>query len=257
MKVAFDSNIWRIIATPDTFPNEPSILDFVRLQQVIIDKRIEPFLSETIFTIESIRKKDRKSVVGASNTKVVVDETPTGDDTIKISIKIGPGKGLTFDDNPILKKHFDDALALGFKIVRIPRIAGLFNTEVEKVRLLQTNDELEKYHRKVFEVVEKIEAAGAGMAHISQIGKKFHQSWIDGIKNAPDSEEGKIAKAAAEWADGDSIAMSIAMECDYFCTRDKAKSAGEHSVLSSTNLAWLNSDYALKIITPEKLAQLI
>ncbi|GAI59278.1 unnamed protein product, partial [marine sediment metagenome] len=67
----------------------------------------------------------------------------------------------------------------------------------------------------------------------------------------------KIAKAAAEWADGDSVAISIALGCDYFCTRDQAKGAGSKSVLSQENLEWLKADYGFKTITPEELANLI
>ncbi|OQC44060.1 MAG: hypothetical protein BWX59_02123 [Bacteroidetes bacterium ADurb.Bin028] len=80
---------------------------------------------------------------------------------------------------------------------------------------------------------------------------------MKGLKSAPESDRNKIAKAAAEWADGDSVAISIALGCDYFCTRDQAKGAGNKSVLSAANLAWLSADYCFKTILPEDLAKLI
>ena len=80
---------------------------------------------------------------------------------------------------------------------------------------------------------------------------------MKGLKSAPEADRNKIAKAAAEWADGDSVAISIALGCDYFCTRDQAKGAGSKSILSQVNLTWLKNDYGFETILPEDLAKLI
>jgi len=74
---------------------------------------------------------------------------------------------------------------------------------------------------------------------------------------APNHEEGNIAKAIAEWADGDSVAAHIAIDGNYFCTRDTAKKAGDKSIFSINNLKWLEECYDFEIITPEELAQKI
>ena len=78
-----------------------------------------------------------------------------------------------------------------------------------------------------------------------------------GLGNAPDSENGIIAKAVAEWADGDSVASHIAINGDYFCTNDNAKKAGSNSVLSDKNIQVLNTEYGFKKISPTELAKLI
>jgi len=257
MKITFDSNVWRIVSSPDTFPQETSNADFQKIRKAIIDKKIDPYISETVFTIEAIKRKERKEFLGSKKGNVDVKEKEADNGWVGFTFTIRPEKGIDLKENPILKKHFDDAIALGFKIARLPRIAGLINEDVEKVRFILTGDELDKYLEKVFEVVRRIEQSGAGMTHISTIGKKYDTVWFSGLKKVPISETGNIAKAAAEWADGDSIAICIALGCDYFCTRDKAKSAGKKSVLSSNNLAWLKTDYGLKIISPEDLAKLI
>jgi hypothetical protein len=257
MKVAFDSNVWRIISSPDKFPKEKYLTDFKKVRQAIIDKKIDPYISETVFTIEAIKKTERKGKLDSKKVKIDVNGDATDNGWIGSTFTIRPERGIDFDKNPILKKHFDDAIALGFKITRFPRIAGLVNENVEKVRFIQTGDELKKYLEKIFEVGRKIERNGAGMTAISRIGKKYDRVWFRGLKKAPDSEIGNIAKAAAEWADGDSIAICIALGCDYFCTRDQAKSAGVNSVFSSKNLSWLSNDYGLKVISPEDLAKRI
>lgn len=257
MKITFDSNVWRIISTPSKFPSEPSLADFQKIRKAILNKKIDPYISETVFTIEAVQRKDRKDFFGSRKVKVSTTESVSDDGKINIGFSIGPEKGINFDNNPILKKHFEDAIELGFKITRLPRIGGLDNEDVEPFLFKQSGDELKKFHDRAFEVGRKIEECEAGVYHISKIGKKYDSQWTKGLKKAPENEDGLIIKAAAEWADGDSVSVCIGLRCDYFCTRDQAKSAGEKSVFSSNNLEWLERDYNLKVITPEALAKLI
>lgn len=260
MKIIFDSNVWQIVTTPLDFPNEPLLADFIRINQAIIDKKIEAFLSETIFTIEAIRKVERQDFFSSTSAKFTSEEKVTADGDISLSFSIGPNEkdAIDFAERPILKKYFDEAVRLGFNIARLPRIGGLVNPEVEAVRYKLTEASLSAYLEKVFEVSKKIEDAGAGMTQIKEIGNEYDNAhWLKGLKKVPESDRNRIAKAAAEWADGDSVAISIALGCSYFCTRDQAKGAGSKSVLSAANLAWLKSDYDFKTILPEDLAKLV
>lgn len=260
MKIIFDSNVWQIVTIPNDFPNEPFLVEFKKIHQAIIDNKIEPFLSETVFTIEAIRKVERQDFFSSTEAKIDFKESATEDGHISLGISIGPNEedAIDFATRPILKKYFDEAIKLGFKIARFPRIGGLVNPEVEAVRFKQTDPELSLYLEKVFEVGRKIEAADAGMELIKAIGNQYgNPSWMKGLKSAPEADRNKIAKAAAEWADGDSVAISIALGCDYFCTRDQAKGAGSKSILSQVNLTWLKNDYGFETILPEDLAKLI
>jgi len=261
MKITFDSNVWQIICLPNDFiltESESSLEGFKKIRQAILDKRIEAFLSETIFTIEAINKDERQNYLGSRKPKVETKEHPITGNTHSFTLTIGPEKGIDFNGRAVLKKYFDEAIKLGFKIASLPRISGMKNEEIETVIYKQNEDELLKYLDKVVEIVQKIENKGAGMAQIEKIGKQYDTiNWHKGLNKSPEAENTKIAKAAAEWADGDSVAISIALGCDYFCTRDQAKGAGSKSVLSANNLAWLNSDYGFKTILPENLAKLI
>lgn len=260
MKIIFDSNVWQIATIPDDFPNESSLTDFKKIHQAILDNKIVPFLSETVFTIEAIKRVERQDFFSSTKGKVDINTKENLNGTISLGIKVQPNEkdAIDFIERPILKRYFDEAVKLGFNIARLPRIGGLVNPEVDSVRYKLAGEALEKYHEKVFEVAEKIENNGAGMSQIETIGRQYGNSvWLKGLKNAPKADRNKIAKAAAEWADGDSVAISIALCCDYFCTRDKAKGAGNNSVLSRKNLEWLHSDYGFQTITPEDLANLI
>lgn len=254
MKVFFDSNVWRIIVTPDVFKNEKSIESFKSIRKAIIDKKIQPFISKTTFTLEAIKKVDRKNILGDRKLKVTTNESIQDGNKITTKFTLGGDKTINFSNNPVLKKHYEDAFELGFKIVGLARIGMLNNDEIDNMTYKFEDTDFHAYMEKAGEIVRRIEDAGAGKAHLDKIGKKYHHLTFEGIKKAPETEKGNIDKATAEWADGDSVASSIALGCDFFCTRDVAKGAGNLSVFSKTNLKWLSEEYNFDIILPEDLA---
>ena len=259
MKVIFDSNVWQIVTIPEDYPNDPYLNDFKKIHKAIIDGKIEPYLSETIFTIEAIRKVERQDFFSSTKPKIDIKEKTVGN-SISLNFTIGPNEedAIDFNERPILKKYFDKAIELGFRIVSLPRIGGLVNKEIESVRFRLKGEELKNFLDRAFDVCRKIEEKGAGITQIKKIGKKYGTtSWFKGLKKAPESDRKKIAKAAAEWADGDSVAIAIALRCDYFCTRDEAKNAGSKSVLSQENLDWLKEEFGFRTIKPEELAKLL
>ena len=251
MRITFDSNVWRIISSPETFPNEPSIESFKAIRKAIDGKRIVPFLCETIFTLEAIQRKERKEFFSEYKPKIDISEETEGSG-IKLSFTIGPDKSAHPGNNSYLEKHLKDAIDIGFQIIKFPRIAGIVNPDIEAH--FYKHSDLESYHDKVFSVGRKIESKNAGISHIKTLGKKYDSDWRKGIEKAPEDEAGNIAKAIAEWADGDSVACHIAVGGDYFCTRDTAQKAGNKSIFSEENLNWLRKDYAFQIISPEELA---
>jgi hypothetical protein len=121
-------------------------------------------------------------------------------------------------------------------------------------KYLYKHKDLQAYFDKVFAVAKAIESKGAGFSHIKELGERYDKNWLSGIRNAPESENGNIAKAIAEWADGDSVACHIVIGGDYFCTRDIAKKAGDKSIFSEKNIEWLEKEFNFKIISPEDLA---
>lgn len=255
MKITFDSNVWRIISSPDKFPNEPSIEDFKIIKKAIEDKKISPFLCETVFTLEAIKRDDRKDFFSSyrSDTNSSIEENNNGE--ITLSISIAPNRTAHSGNNNYLESHLKDAVAIGFQIIKLPRIAGIVNPDIEEA-YFHKHEDLSSYHSKVFEVARAIESKEAGMFHIKKYGEGYNR-WIDGITQANQFERNNIAKAVAEWADGDSVACHIAIGGDYFCTRDIAKGAGSQSIFSTENLAWLEKEYNFKTISPEELAKKI
>lgn len=257
-KITFDSNTWRKVATPDNFPKDPIIDDYKIIRTAINNGQIIPFISETVFTLEAIQKKDRKQFFKDYKAVIKTDISEGENGYIKIQFKIGPNENAHPGNNEFLKEHFADAIKLGFNIIHLPRIAGITNKDIETAKYRMDNKTLEKYLDKVFEVGRRITGLEAGDFQIQQIGQKYNsQSGFQGIGDAPDSENGVIAKAIAEWADGDSVASHIAIGGDYFCTNDKAVSGGSKSIFTENNLKILKNEYGFKTISPTDLSKLL
>lgn len=62
----------------------------------------------------------------------------------------------------------------------------------------------------------------------------------------------KLSSALSERSDGDSVALHIANELDYFCTNDRGRNA-KHSVFSDEVCSYLQSKYNFQKGTPSDL----
>lgn len=252
-----DSNVWRKIALPEDNTDDEQYDALVRIHDAICDGRIEAYISENIFTLENIPRKERKDKVGSMKAKTTITEKNSETQT-DISIVVGPNPkdAVTLDDYVYLRKPTEAALAMGIRIVRLPRIAGLTNKDIED-KLYKVPD-FEAYYNKATEVAERIESKGAGFSQLEVLVKNNPgRSISDKINNAPESDRNKIASAVAEAVDGDAVATSIGLGCEYFCTRDEAKGAGSKSVLSAANVSWLHADYGFEVKKPEEIAGLL
>jgi len=70
IRITFDSNVWRIIASPENFPKEATIESFKIIRKAIDEKRITPFICETVFTLEAIRRKERMGFFSEYKPKI-------------------------------------------------------------------------------------------------------------------------------------------------------------------------------------------
>lgn len=255
MKVTFDSNVWRIVATPQNFPKNPDIGDYRIIRKAIDEGEIQAFLSETIFTLEAIKRKDRKQFFKDYKADFNTEIKDNPDGTISMTFQIGPNHNAHPGNNEFLKEHLKDAVNLGFNIIHLPRIAGITNKDIESLKYKMNESSLKEYLDKVFEVGRRITELKAGDYRIQQLGNKYNkQGWAIGLGQAPESEDGIIASAVAEWADGDSVACHVAIGGDFFCTNDDTKKAGSDSVLSDKNVNLLNKEFGFTKITPNELS---
>jgi len=251
MKIVFDSNVWRKIFIPSNFPKDPDKELYISIRKHIDQKRIEPYLCETVFALEAYKKTDRKTIFKVYKPHVDVQTNMQFDGTMVFTFTMGPGKTNQPELNDFLREHLSDAIAAGFKIIHLPRIAGFVNQEVEPYRHKLVDQELQEYLCTVFNVGRRIDERVAGHDWIEKIGAKYNnENPFEGVGQAPDSQNGLIAKAVAELADGDSLACTVAIKADYFFTNDIAKGSGDKSAMSTKNSSILEKEFGLRIISP-------
>ena len=262
MRVTFDSNVWRIVASPQIFPNEPFLKSFKTIRASICNGQLTPCIAETVFTLEALQRSDRKEFLSKYKPKIDFSEHVRQNGVIELSFTIKPNPSLHPRNTAHLSTHLQHALALGFKLLRCPRVANLKNPDIPDSYFLSYSSladaaqRLEKYNQ----CLREIEDRGCGIHHIKKIGQKFSPAgtlWFDGLTNMPDDKGALVSKAVAEWADGDAVAAHVGYDNDYFCTRDIGKSAGPDSILSEANRAWLKSKFGVIFATQEELAAIL
>lgn len=270
MRVTFDSNSWQPIVFPDKFPKDPRREYFRNIQASVRDGRIRGYISETVATLEGIKKIDRASYFGGSVPKVGFREEVVGDQ-IRIRFTMGPDDSRHPGLAGVLSDSLRAALALGMHLLRAPRLALAKPAELRDPSLFaEETDEAEMAARRerFGETVRAIEAKGVGLAVARAISERIktrlglnvpsNWAWYQFLAHAADAgEEREIAKSIAEWADGDALASHVAYGNDLFCTEDLGKSAGATSVLDPGNRAWLEATYGVKFVTVSGLAGMI
>lgn len=253
--VFFDTNVYRRILIPEEFLHDDKIEYIKKINQALVDKKIQGFLSETIFTLESIKKEDRQEYLANYTLESKVEETKIDFNHIQISIAMGSdrNKAPVLDHNRI--KYLEKIKELDLKLIKLPRIVGIPSNIPSEYYLNELNDEklYQEHHNRKCKLARIIEKKGLGIACIKQLGLQNNSLWHKGLQQV-DSKK-KVAKAVAEWADGDSVAMCYGYSIPFFCTEDEGKNSGMDSILSLDNRIWLQKDYGVNIVSLKSLCE--
>jgi hypothetical protein len=264
MKVTFDSNVWQQIVRPDLFPMDQRHAEISVIREAIKKKKLFGFISDTVAGLEAIKKVDRANYLSSQRLKTNFEETESSTDgSIAMKMTLGPDNSQHPGLTPVLRDRISDALKLGFKFLKFPRLGQPMPAE-----LLQTNVyvslsdvELGEKHDRQFAVEREIQARNVGFAVIKKISERIELrtpekglAWFEYLSMASDeAEQNEIKKAVAEWADGDSLASHIGYENDFFCTEDVGKSSGL-SIFDANNRNWAEVNYGVRFVTIVELA---
>jgi hypothetical protein len=152
------------------------------------------------------------------------------------------------------------------RVLSAPRIGGVRIDDPKCDLYLIDPDEaalsmrLERYET----IAAAIEARGLGFSRVLEVAgmlarrASVSENWYVSLRRANNpSEINKVARAIAEWADGDSIAAHHAYAADLFCTEDRAKKAGRNSVMHPAHRAWLRRAYGVKLVSIAELAAVL
>ncbi|MDD5460433.1 MAG: hypothetical protein PHG00_02190 [Methylococcales bacterium] len=250
MKVTFDSNVWRWVVAPEDTPVHKDSPIYHEINRLCSNGLIEGYLSGSMFAWEAVTRLKRKDVLSKDCGNISLSELEEVGHCLHRRISFGsdpmahPGTPQKFI------YYLEKARGLGFKVMHIPRLGYLSNPNLTE---LDWADYDVLIGKRFADVVEIIESRGCGMAQLQSIGHHYATDLLKAMEIASASEIKAVANAVAEWADGDSVAIHLAYGNDFFCTKDNAKGAGQHSVMASKNVECLAKMFDLKKVSPEEL----
>lgn len=262
-RVTFDSNTLNSVLYPE-FSQRENKGEAEIVRNSIIYGNLQGFFSETLITLEGITKRDRPSTMGSAHINVKTHQT--NDQNIGIRI------GLEFARSPISIKHtkrINDALSLRILPLSSGKEMGNFHLD-DKIYPLYKPDggvaELSHCMDKVHNLSRNLGCKGVGKAVAIELGVKLTEKYGGGKdelfhrglgRAKTKSEREDVAKAVAEWADGDSIAAHYGFGMDLFCSEDFGKSSKKASVLDEDHRRWLKSDFDIDFVTLIDLARIL
>ena len=261
LQVTFDTNTLAPLVT--AYLQENAAMLASKPETVILSAIqngvILPRAAETVLTLEGVQRKDRVVYFGGYGAGVSVSKSAGPKGGIKMGFTIGTGATAPSINQGQLDR-MNAFVALGGRFMLIPRIGGVPAPQtMMKDLVLETSDEQKIRQKRSFELVRIIEKAGAGIHEAKTLAERLEPGkvpWVNAFaKTITPQDEIAVGDAIAEWADGDMIAAHYGYDNDVFCTNDRAKGAGSSSVMSAKNWAWLTSDYGVRFMTLEELAQ--
>lgn len=257
--VTFDTNVFSHIVRPENCDDLALQAVCIKIANLIQNSSIRPYVSETVFNLEGIERKDRPGYFGTYRPSGTTEEIPSENpNTIHQRVCIGPDLAGRPASNPILVEKLEKARGLGFRLFSAPRIGFPRNPLLVKPNFgARSASQMGEQQSRFFEALSFISSLGAGVEVARSIGNKFRtceRVWYEALKHAS-TKQAKLA--IGEWSDGDSVAAHISYGIDFFCTRDEARDAGSKSVFAPENRMKLNERYGVVFVSPDELLGLL
>jgi hypothetical protein len=249
--VTFDSNVWENVV--DENKRNISII-YTKLYELIRNGVITPYFFEGLATIETIKRKDRKKYYSNYNGQYsisITEENTSYKENTSYLAQRSP------EISDYLNNMVPKALELGFRFIKLPRVQAPQINLPEKYWALDTIYSIEERQKRSMECARFIESLGCGKGKIMNNLASNDGGLVQRIKNDTLLTNKKFATAMSEWSDGDALAASYGYGISFFCTNDRASTAGTSSIFHPTNLKKLESIYPVNIITPEQLINLV
>jgi len=249
LTITFDKNVYEFVVNPE---KEAPITNLQRdlfrtIHKLIDDKKVLPFISETILTYESIARKDRFNIL--THDKPIIINSNGGTVSVASNPNIHPGNHSKDDF------YLEKAIKMGFKILPGKRFGKLINPAVKTEWYHFIDEEYLLTAKRFSHVVKEIELLGAGYnqyLNLITTTENQHLATYDRLKSYKGSIK-KLSAAIAEWSDGDSVALHIVYGLDYFCTNDEGRNSSKNSVFGNKVCEKLNLKYGFRKLNPEEL----
>lgn len=258
LRVTFDTNTFDKASRPSVYAADPEYEDFVEIHEALKRGDLLGFICDTSLTLEGIGVDHRAKVFGGTTAQSSI--TRTAEDTFTITIS--PEQPDRLPVHPKQAERFREAFSLGIRLLGAPRI-GMPRAEEEFYAIEEPMKLGERLNRFV-DLCREIEVRGLGSKRAESVATRLAgnaqpgRPWFAGLGNARDIHEMReVARAVAEWADGDSIAAHYGYGNDYFCTRDAGKGENRRNdpaILDATNRMWLTAEFGIRFATISEIA---
>jgi Protein of unknown function (DUF2934) len=264
VRVTFDSNLWEHIVRPGKHPSPPERREqLVRVNRAIADGRIAAFVSDSVATMEGVRRIDRPEFLSNQPMRArVVEDHDTQ------AIIFAPDESSRPELKPILKALLIEAIQLGIRLIEVPHY---YEFELPKELGLSAScyadpppDFIERFH----EVSNAIVQRGVGRAYLGALGHElarreggksytFAVGRLPSVGEFTESEKLRITRAVAEASDGDVVSGHVAFSNDILCTADEGERAPEPSIFGEAHRLWLRQVYEINFASLSVLAEII
>ncbi|MDE0322733.1 MAG: hypothetical protein OXN27_02325 [Candidatus Poribacteria bacterium] len=252
MNVTFDTNVWEKVIDEDNH-------HFGKIKNKIRDGKIHAYICEIALSLESIKRQDRPEFFAGYRPSITVNHLPTEDEKLVMQICVAPNVELHPDHHPKLQTKLLEARHLGFRVLRMTNFGTIRTQEIpDEMYMDNANDDIDEFWRYaecLSSCADYITSMGCGQTAYNQFKGEFNLVGA-GSQLIPIKRRKEFWKAIAEWVDGDSLAAHYAAGNEFFCTNDKARSAGTQSVFHGANRNRLETEFGIKIISSCEAAQL-
>ncbi len=252
MNVTFDSNVWEKVIDEDN-----------RHLAIIKDKirngRIQAYICEIALSLESIKRKIRAEFFEDYRPRITVNHLPAEGEKLVMQVCVAPNVELHPGHHPKQQAKLLEARNLGFRVLRMANAGTVRTQEIpDEMYMDNTNDDIDEFWRyaeRLSSCADYITSMGCGQTAYNQLKEEFNL-FDAGSQLIPIKRRKKFLKAIAEWVDGESLAAHYAAGNEFFCTNDKARSAGTKSIFHEINKSRLEAEYGIKIISSYEASQL-
>ncbi len=235
LRVSLDSNVWeRVVSSGDP--------DSEAIRNALVGNSVAGFICEAAFRIEAIPKNRRFPYFSTPLTSLQVPGDIAlidGKRHIRI-MSFGPDDALHPGLPAVQAMRLKQAIALGVKLMRGMAWLGLpCPLEISDPTIFASEAEVERNERQQRQIALNAEiwTRGVGKDVFDKAGgwQAFRQGELS---------DKKIARACAEWADGELVAAHVAYRNDFLCTEDRAINSRQ-SIFNRANRSWLESRFGV------------
>ena len=213
----------------------------VEVHDALKTRDIQGFICDVALTLEGIRVDDRSTVFGGTVARSSIAQV--SEDIF--SITVTPKQPDRRPVHPKQAERFTAAFSLGVRLLGAPRIA--MPRAEEHSYAVDDPRTLEERLSRYFYLGQVTESRGLGCARAKALATRLaggtppEGPWFRSLGNARDIHETReVARAVAEWADGDSVTTHYGYGNDF----------SAHSMLGKVRASAVIPQFSMQKIGP-------